>query len=65
MKLSSALSVSLTTFLGGVVAYLQSALTGQGIPVGSAWKPFLVGAGIAGVASLAHLYQNPKKDVTP
>ena len=63
MKLSSAVSVAVTTFLGGVTGYLTTALA-SGIPAGFAWKATAISAGLAGGAALAHLYQDPNKGPT-
>ena len=60
MKLSSAVSVGITTFIGGVTGYLTTAFA-SGIPAGFAWKATAISAVLAGLAALAHLYQDPAK----
>jgi hypothetical protein len=60
MKLSSAVSVGVTTFIGGATGYLTTAFA-SGIPAGFAWKAMAISAALAGLAALAHLYQDPVK----
>jgi len=58
MKLSSAVSVGITTFIGGATGYLTTAFA-SGIPAGFAWKATAISAALAGISALAHLYQDP------
>jgi hypothetical protein len=53
----SILSVALTTFAGGAAGYLTSTL-GTGLPSGLAsWEAVAIGAAMAGLAAVVHLYQ--------
>jgi hypothetical protein len=55
----SILSVIVTTFAGGAGGYLTGHL-GTGLPSGAAqWEAVAIGAAMAGLAAVVHLYQTP------
>lgn len=60
MKKSALFSLLVTTFVGGMTGYLTTAFA-SGIPAGFAWKATVISAILAGLAALAHLYQDPAK----
>lgn len=55
-KLPQAVSVALTTGVGAAVGYVTPLLS-NGVPQGAQLKSLLVGAGLAFLSAVVHLYQ--------
>ena len=56
MNVKNVLTVGLASFLSGAVASLATVTTANLLDLATA-KPFLIGAVMAGLASVFHLYQ--------